>query len=89
MCEIIALQNSSEICQAQCCLIFMHLPLLMCVCVFCNKTSLVLRFYCATPFCTSFALHRKATPDCRQEGNQYCTNQYNIQYLAILSEESI
>lgn len=58
--------------------------------IYLNTTFLALRACCrSTPFCTSFALHGKATPDCRQEGNQYCTNQYNTQYLAILSEESI
>lgn len=38
--------------------------------------------------CFSLALHRKTTPNSRQEGNQYCRNQYNTQYLAILSQES-
>lgn len=38
--------------------------------------------------CSSVALYRKTTPNSRQEGNQYCRNQYNTQYLAILSEKS-
>lgn len=38
--------------------------------------------------CFSIALYRKTTPNGRQEGNQYCKNQYNTQYLAILSQES-
>ena len=32
------------------------------------------------------ALYRKTTLNSRQEGNQYCRNQYNTQYLAILSQ---
>lgn len=38
--------------------------------------------------CFSLALNRKTTPNSRQEGNQYCRNQYNTQYLAILLKSS-
>lgn len=51
-------------------------------------TQILLQKHLIVVCCFSPALNRKTTPNSRQERNQYCRNQYNTQYLAILSQES-